>query len=377
MDHDCVVAANHSGGAPQSRNKALALFAMLLTPCLASAVFATRDAKAPPLTVIDGRPSLVFSSYMIDEGPVPVRSQPLLTPFFFFTNNGKETVRITELKANCGCLAPVAAPMEIPPGGDGRLTLPIRTGNQPAGPREYMVTVHYEDSRPREVSLTYKVILPEKQIEIEPRVLMVMGRISSIDRDIITISDHRPERLTSPLKITSVLSSSTIFSAQLTGHSTVDGVSRDAIEVTYSESIPMGQHKGVITVTTEDEAYPVLQIPVILGDRKRPADEQVSFRPDAGRIIVDSANPEKSQGGVVTFDIPSKWKVSHLDAFPSQLAVKVIATSQDSPDRTRVTVGLSMSELPFRGIEHGSLILHATDGDEAEMVTAPVTLSWK
>jgi hypothetical protein len=350
---------------------------MLVAPCLTSAYFNLRESDAPRLAVAAGRPSLVFSSYMIDEGPAPVSSQPVLNPFFYFTNKGPQSVRIKELVPSCGCLAPVASPMEVPPGETGRLLLPIKTRNETAGLHEYMVTVRYEDPLPREVALTYKVILPDKLIEIEPRVLMVMGRITSKDRDVITISDHRPERLNSPMKITGVSGSLSIFSALLAGHSTVDGVSRQMIEVTYSDIIPSGQHKGVITVTTDDVVWPVLQIPVILGDRRRPANEQVSVSPESARVIVDPARIEQSQSGTVSFHIPSTWKVSHAEVFPPQLQGKILGTTQETPDRTQVTVEVSLMELPSRGIEQGSLILYASDGDESEMVTVPLSVSWK
>ena len=71
------------------------LLVLLLLPCLASSIFAMRDAGSPPLTVRSDRPSLVFKSYMVHEGPEPIESQPLITPFFVFKNKGTETVRIT------------------------------------------------------------------------------------------------------------------------------------------------------------------------------------------------------------------------------------------------------------------------------------------
>jgi len=376
-EQEAAEAGQISCSASTRGSRIWALVAMLLTPCVASAFFTLRGSDSPPLVVTAGRPSLVFSSYMIDEGPAPVSSQPVLNPFFFFTNKGSQSVRITELIPSCGCLAPVATPMEIPPGETGRLMLPIRTRNETAGLHEYMVTVRYEDPQPREVALTYKVVLPDKLIEIEPRVLMVMGRITSKDRDVISISDHRPERQNSPMKITGVSSSLSIFSAQLAGHSTVEGVSRQTIEVTYADVIPAGQHKGLITVTTDDDVWPVLQVPVVLGDRRRPTDEPVSVSPESVRVIVDASDVEQSQAGTIAFQVPATWKVSHVEVYPEQLLGKILGTTQKTPDRTLVTVEVSLTEKPSRGIEQGTLTLYATDGDESEMVTAPVYVSWK
>ena len=353
------------------------IWTLLAFPCLVSAAFGMRDPGAPKLSPSADRPSLVFDSYMRHEGPDPISSQPLLSPYFVFRNKGMQTVRIKELVPSCGCLAPEITSKEIPPGGDGRLTLPIKTRNEPAGLREYLVTVKYEDPKPREVALSYKVVLPEKQIEIEPRVLMVMGRISSTDRDIISISDHRPERRESPMKVTNVTSSCSIFTAKSAGFSAVDGVNRNAIEVTYSDSIPIGQHRGIITVSTDDATYPTLQIPVILGDRKRPLDEPVTVSPDSGRVIVLSATPEKSTGTSFSFSLPARWKVSHLETSPPQLIAKVEKTESETPDSSQVAVSVVLHELPRKGTELGSLILHAKDGEESEMVTVPVTLLWR
>ncbi len=351
---------------------------LLVIPCAVAAMFSLSDPVAPSLASTTRRPSLVFHSYMVHEGEDPVPSQPLLTPFFTFHNKGSEPVTIRELVPACSsCVSPDVTAKEIPPGGEGRVIFNVKTRNQAAGFHEYLVTVKYTDPEPHEVVLTYKVVLPEKQIEVEPRVLMVMGRISSTDRDIITIADHRPERAESPMKILSVLSSSSMFTAQSAGQSVVEDVRREAIEVTYAGNIPVGQHRGVITVTTDDDMYPAIQIPVILGDRKRPADEQVLVGPEAGRIIVQSRSPEKSTGMRIVFTVPAKWVTSHVETFPTQIVAKVEKTEPLDADKIMVVVQISLSELPSKGIEQGILTLHAKDGEEAELVTVPITLLWR
>ncbi len=371
------VTSQVDSAAAKPTNSLRTLLILLLLPCLASSIFAMRDADSPPLNVRSDRPALVFKSYMVHEGPDPIESQPLITPFFVFKNKGTETVRITELKAMCSCMQPVATPVEVPPGVEGRLTLPIRTNNEAAGPHEYLVTVKYEDPKPRELTLTYKVVLPAKQIEIEPRVVMVMGRAMSKERSVVMISDQRPERRDSPMKITGVVSSSSLFSVAEAGHSDVDGVRRTAIEVTFSKDIPMGQHRGVITVSTDDPIYPALQIPVILGDRKRPDDEQVFVNPESGRVIVDTIEPKQSSGTSVAFSIPPKWKFSHVDAFPPQVLANVVKTIPGEAGNTEISVQLSLTEIPARGVEKGSLTLHATDGEAPEMITVPISLVWR
>ena len=361
----------------EGKSHLLRIAVLLAAPCLVAAMFSMREVTAPPLTLSIDRPALVFETYMRHEGLDPIPMQPLLTPFFTFVNKGAATVVIEEVKAGCSCISPEITGKEIAPGQQGRVMLPIKTRNEPAGLREYITTVKYLDPKPREVTLTYKVVLPEKQVEIEPRVVMLMGKISSSDHSIITINDHRTERYADPMKIQSVVSSSPLFKAELLGQTSSDGVGRTTIDVRFVDGIPMGQHRGLVTITTSDEAYPVIQVPVILGDRRRPEDEAVSLSPDAGRVIVQSDDASKSVGTSITFTVPSKWKVSHIDTFPSQLVGKIEKTEPLGTDKTQLVVKLTISELPTKGIEQGNLTLFAKDGEDSEMVSVPITLTWR
>eukprot|EP00913_Durusdinium_trenchii_P013378 g12559.t1 len=81
-------------------------------------------------------------------------------------------VRITALKPSCGCLAPRLAKREFQPGEVGEIILPVKTPNEASGPREYTVKVQYEDPKPRETLLTFRVDLPEKRITVRPRSLI-------------------------------------------------------------------------------------------------------------------------------------------------------------------------------------------------------------
>jgi hypothetical protein len=359
------------------RSSPLRIAALLFVPCLIAALFSMREGTAPPLTLSIDRPALVFDTYMRHEGLDPIPMQPLLTPYFTFVNKGPASVVIQEVKAGCSCISPEITGKEIAPGQQGRVMLPIKTRNEPAGLREYITTVKYLDPKPREVTLTYKVVLPEKQVEIEPRVVMLMGKISSSDHSVITINDYRTERYADPMKIQSVVSSSPLFKAELLGQTSNDGVSRTTIDVRFTDGIPLGQHRGLVTITTNDETYPVVQVPIILGDRRRPEDETVSLSPDAGRVIVQSSDASKSVGTSITFTIPSKWKVSHVDTFPPQMTGKIEKTEPLGTDKTQLVVKLYISELPTKGLEQGNLTLFAKDGEDSEMVTVPISLTWR
>ena len=350
---------------------------LAIVPCLSAAVFGSHNSNGPACLVTSNRPALVFSEYLADYGPAPVAQQPLLTPTFYLRNNSTEKVKITNLQASCGCLAPSVSANEIEPGAVEKLNLPIRLNNEPSGAREYTVTVFYADPKPREVTLTVKAVLPEKSLIVEPRVLMVMGAVKAGQEHIVTISDFRPDSLENPIHVTSVTGSSSLFTAQLAGQFVREGASRTALTVNFQENPPQGRHRGLINVATDDEAFPVIQIPVMVGDVKRDASDSVRISPEMGRVIIDAANVANSNGMVIGFDIPSRWKVTHCDMFPAGIVAKYESVSGSVPERQTVNVTLSVNELPTLRVEQAVLTLNATDGDTLEMVTVPISLVWK
>ncbi len=350
---------------------------LALVPCLTAAVFGSRNSNGPSCLVTTSRPALVFSEYLVDYGPAPVPQQPTLTPVFYLKNKGSEKVQITGMEPSCGCLAPSISAQEIAPGAIGKLTLPIRLSNEPSGFREYTVTVSYADPQPREVTLAVKAMLPEKSLIIEPRVLMVMGAVKAGQQHIVTVSDFRPESVDKPMRVSGVTGSSSLFTAELVGQFNREGASRISVSVQFRENAPEGRHRGVINIATDDAQFSMIQVPVMVGDSKRDLTDAVRVFPESGRIVLNTAAPEESSGMMISFDLPSRWKVTHCDTFPPDIVVKYESLPGTVPDHQTVNVQLSISELPARGIEQAILTLNATDGDAPEMVTVPITLIWK
>jgi hypothetical protein len=56
---------------------------------------------------------------------------------------------------------------------------------------------------------------------------------------------------------------------------------------------------------------------------------------------------------------------------------KIEKTEPLGTDKNQVVVKLTISELPTKGIEQGNLTLFAKDGEDSEMVTVPITLTWR
>jgi len=327
--------------------------------------------------VTTSRPALVFSEYLVDYGPEPIAQRPTLTPEFYFRNNASENVQITGMQPSCGCLAPAISETEIPPGKIGKLTLPIRLSNEPSGFREYTVTVSYSDPKPRDVTLTVKAVLPEKSLIVEPRVLMVMGAARGEQQHIVTVSDYRVESADKPMRVTGVTGSSSIFTPELAGQFKSEGANRIAIGVKFRNNAPQGRHRGMINIATDDTMFPIIQVPVMVGDIKRDPSDFVRVSPEVGRVVLNTSTPAESVGMAIAFDIPSRWKVTHCDTFPAEVVATYESQPGTVPDHQTVRVQLSISELPQRVIEQAVLTLNATDGDAPEMVTVPINLIWK
>ena len=352
---------------------------LALVPCLTAAVFGSQNSNGPPCLVTTSRPALVFSEYLRDYGPAPVEQQPTLTPapVFYLKNKGSEKVKITGMEPSCGCLAPSISAMEIDPGAVEKLTLPIRLSNEPSGFREYTVTVSYLDPKPHHVTLAVKAVLPEKTLIVEPRVLMVMGAVKPGHQHIVTVSDFRPESADKPMKVTGVTGSSSLFTAELVEQYNHEGANRTSVSVQFRENAPEGRHRGVINIATDDALFPMIQVPVMVGDSKRDPSDAVRVSPETGRIVLNTAAPAESVGMSIAFDLPSRWKVTHCDTFPPDIIAKYESAPGTVADHQTVNVQLSITELPARGIEQAVLTLNATDGDAPEMVTVPITLIWK
>jgi hypothetical protein len=350
---------------------------LAVAPCLVAGAFGSQHSHEPPCNVTTSRPALVFSEYLMDYGPAPISQRPTLTSEFYFRNNGSEKVQITGMQPSCGCLSPAINEKELEPGRIGKLTLPIRLNNEPSGFREYTVTVAYSDPKPRHVTLTVKAVLPEKSLIIEPRVLMVMGATKSEQQHIVTVSDYRPESADKPMRVTDVTGSSTLFTPELAGQFNREGANRISVGVQFHDNAPQGRHRGLINIATDDTMFPMIQIPVIVGDSQRHPTDSVRVSPEVGRIVFNTASPEESVGMTIAFDIPSRWNVTHCDTFPSGIVATYESILGTVPDHQSVRVQLSISELPQRGIEQAVLTLNATDGDASEMVTVPINLIWK
>lgn len=368
------------------------LLVLLLLPSLGSAVATLLPDSSPPLQVVTERPALVFETYLADSSQYEAESRPVITEEFHFRNQGQNPVEIIELKPSCGCLAPKASANVIAPGEIGRITLPVRTANEPAGVREYLVNVRYQDPKPREVTLTCRMLLPEKKLLIEPRVVMVMGQPAPDARYEVNISDFREGRAQQPLQISRVEATPYFVKASVAGQSTGEELSQTRLSVQFTAEQPAGQHRGLVSVFTNDPDYPVIQIPVVVGRRSTAAGDSSSSgpaeapraraTPEMSRVVVNKNDISKSAGSDLQITAPASWTLSSIDGWPEQLQANRDTPANETPNdaaaadqqKFRVTIGLK--DLPATGVQQGVLTLNFTSPDGPRILTVPLSFIW-
>lgn len=339
---------------------------LLLMPCAGAAVFSLRNAPAPPLQVTTERTALVFSEYLIHFGERPVPPQPILTPTFVFRNTGTETVRIEKLVPSCGCLKPEVTTSVLAPGATGRLTVPIRTATEQPGFHEYTVNVRYTDSKPREVTLTVKVVLPEHSVTIEPKALFLMGKFGDDIEHQVRVSDLRA----APLSVQSVTASGNFLTPRIISQTRDSEGNQAVIGVKVSEQLPAGNQRALIHVHTSDPAYAVLQVPLLLRSRERPADQAVQVRPE---LLNMAARVQSAEPAIAEVTFPRTWTISHVDAFPLELDVRYDPPEQLT-DQQRLKLEVRFSQLPTSALQHGVVTIVANNG--ADMISVPLQFAW-
>lgn len=344
------------------------LICVLLLPIPVSLIAVFRKSSAPPLAITQKRASLVFSEYLIHYGLEPIESKAMEEVTFFFHNVGESPVQIDKLRPSCGCLSPKLTQKQFAPGEGGRLTIPIAVAKESPGFHEYLVTVEYRDPEPKEVTLTVKMVLPEKQILIEPRALWVIGGSSSRSIEhTIKVTDFRSQ----PLTVTEVSSSSELFTPEIRETVSQDGSSTTNLAVRIADTLPDGIHRGIIQVLTSDPENRLLHIPVMARGKERTPEESIQVRPElvAVNAVVDPAARKSFE---LTF--PASWKVSRLDSCPLELNTEFEDISVANSGRTTLRVTVSFGTLPPSQIMDGVVTLIADDGKH--QISVPLQIHW-
>jgi hypothetical protein len=239
-----------------------------------------------------------------------------------------------------------------------------------------MVNIHYEDPRPRTVSITWRVQLPEKKLLIEPRVLMILGSLAGDETLPVRISDFRPGNMDHPLRITEVSAAPALITASVGGQTASADASETTINVRFSQNLPPGKHRGIVTVRTEDPDYPALQIPVIVGRPVPDTERILKASPEMGRVVIRGNKPEESAGTSIAVNMPADWTVDRLETFPAALQATADSPSAHSEGIRQTTLTISVNALPPAGVQQGLITIHFNSSGGPQMLTVPLSIVW-
>ncbi len=241
----------------------IGLWTLALLP-LGTATLAHWHGPIPTLSVTTpALPALAFDQYLVDLGPI--RPTAEVRANFVFRHRGKHPVNIVEVKPSCGCLQPRFSKQTYEPGDVDAMILRVLPANESPGRHEYTVEVKYTDPEPREARVTFRVTLPEKGISIKPPALGVFQFSDQPTKQTVLITDTRGETWH-----VEGLSVSLPFVTATAGErrQAESGAWEVPIEVTVAGNVPTGRHKGVISLFTDDSAYPELKIPLLIQGRE-------------------------------------------------------------------------------------------------------------
>lgn len=238
----------------------LAVWAIACLPLAWSVVVHSGAAPQPLAISVPDRPALTFRQYAVDLGPIQPTGEARGT--FVFLNRGRDAVEITKVEPSCSCLVPRLDQKRYAPGEDGRLVLRVQPANESPGRKELFCDVTYTDPEPRQVRLTFKLEIPERQMTVTPPALMVFHPDGSQPTEAtFTVADGRKQ----PFEIVEVEATSDLVTAAIGERQvTPEGVWQQTITATVAGTLPRGRHQVLLRIRTTDKDTPELRVPLML-----------------------------------------------------------------------------------------------------------------
>ncbi len=251
----------------------LGLWTVACLPLAWSVAVHSGAAPKPMSISVPERPALTFRQYAVDLGPIQPTGEARGT--FVFLNRGREAVEISKVEPSCSCLVPRLEKKRYEPGEDGRLVLRVQPANESSGKKELFCDVTYTDPEPRQVRLTFKLEIPERQMTVTPPALMIYHpEGSGLTEQMFVVADGRKR----PFEIVDVETTSDLVTTDIgERHVTSDGVWQQAIKVTVPGELPRGRHQILLRIRTTDKDFPELRVPLML---QGPVDPNASGEDD-------------------------------------------------------------------------------------------------
>jgi hypothetical protein len=140
-----------------------------------------------------------------------------------------------------------------------------------------LVTVHYRDPEPQQTTVRFRVTLPDNQVVVRPRAVMIYLTDDSPMLQSAEVVDRRERKL----EITSIECQPPEL-AEVTHIATEDddeGHRHYRLQVSVPADLPQGNHRGTVWIHTNDPAYQRLRLPLALQKGKLPSPGATAVMP--------------------------------------------------------------------------------------------------
>ncbi|MCA8995587.1 MAG: DUF1573 domain-containing protein, partial [Planctomycetaceae bacterium] len=240
------------------------LYLLAVFPVLLSLWGTTRFVEARPVVGERTPATLTFFQHAVNLGEVPAVGT--IPASFFFENQSNRPVRITALEPSCGCLTPQLRneKKEYSPGEQGQFTVAVHTANEKPGPKNYAVTVKYDDGAPREAVVRFRLAVPERKVTVQPSEVYFYQLTGQPDARDIQIEDHRGTRLNVRQAF---IDSDQIQVSVGDGKVLPNGVWSTSISLNAPAVVRPGREIAILKVQTDDPEYGLIQVPVLIQGR--------------------------------------------------------------------------------------------------------------
>lgn len=245
--------------------RTVGLWTLACLPVALSVVVHGAATPAPLSISAVSRPALAFNQYQVDLGAI--QAMPEVRATFVFRNRGSQPVEIQEVSPSCGCLMPRLTKKRYEPGESDGLVVRVQPANEKPGAQEYFVDLKYTDPEPRSVRLTFKLVIPEKQLLVSPKALIFFQFSNQETTQELLVTNARG----TSLRILDAVTNSSYVTVRVGEQRQArDGAPQQVIHVTAAGNVPDGRHHGLITVKTDDPDQPELRVPVMVQGGKAP-----------------------------------------------------------------------------------------------------------
>lgn len=280
--HSADTTAHHKSKQQSRIRQLLPLLAALL-PVVCGLFFQLAGPRPQALANRPQRPPLAFHQYMVNLGEVPVQRSHAAA--FSFTNRADRAMKLRRLETSCGCLTQQFEQDVVTPGENGRFKLWIQTASQSAGSKQYTCKAIYgpvdDPSIEYKANLVFRITLPEQSVVVTPKAMIFHQPNSQVTERTVDVTDLRFDRL----RVLEATSQSKLLGVNVLPASNLTKTEREEgvvgrINVAVG-SVPSGTHNTVILITTDDEEFDQLVVPVLIYGPEARTDATADHTDDA------------------------------------------------------------------------------------------------